>query len=159
AAAAVTELAGQHVAAIIGPVRSAEAVEAVPPAEAAKLPMLSFARRDDIADLGEDVFRLGLTPGGQASHLVRWGATQRGCKRFAILYPSDEYGTAFKNDFWDAVEKQGGSVVGSESYKPGSVDWQPEIKRLVGLAGLPRETQARVDERNKLRRHAAENAE
>ncbi|HTO09235.1 MAG TPA: penicillin-binding protein activator [Myxococcota bacterium] len=159
AAAAVTELAGQHVAAIIGPVRSAEASQAVPQSESAKLPLLTFARGDEVAGLGEYVFRLGLTPGDQAPELVRWCATQRGCKRFAILYPSDEYGTAFKNRFWDAVEAQGGSVVGAESYKPGAVDWQPEIKRLVGLAGLPRETQALVDERNKLRRHAVENAD
>ncbi|HTO55745.1 MAG TPA: ABC transporter substrate-binding protein [Myxococcota bacterium] len=159
AAAAVTDLTGQHVAAIIGPVRSAEAVEAVPPAEAAKTPLLSFARRDDIADLGEYVFRLGLTPGDQAATLVRWCAEERGCKKYAILYPSDEYGTAFKNQFTDAVEKSGGQVTGSESYKPGSVDWQPEIKHLVGLANLPRATQALVDERNKLRRHAQENAE
>ena len=159
AAAAVTELAGQHVSAIIGPVRSAEAAQAVPQAEAAKLPLLTFARGDEVAGLGEYVFRLGLTPGDQAPALVRWCAEQRACKRFAILYPSDEYGTAFKNRFWDAVEAQGGTVVGSESYKPGSVDWQPEIKRLVGLAGLPRETQALVDERNKLRRHAADNAD
>jgi ABC-type branched-subunit amino acid transport system substrate-binding protein len=159
AASAVSELAAANVAAVIGPVRSSEAIAAAPPAEQAHIPLLSFARRDDIADLGEYVFRLGLTPGDQAAQLVRWCAVARGCKRFAILYPNDEYGLAFKNQFWDAVEAQGGTVVGVERYKPGAVDWQPEIKRLVGLAGLPREQQALVDERNKLRRHAADNAD
>ncbi|HTO68908.1 MAG TPA: penicillin-binding protein activator [Myxococcota bacterium] len=159
AASAVSELAGAGVAAVIGPVRSAETIAAAPPAEAAHLPLLSFARRDDIADLGEYVFRLGLTPGDQAASLVRWCAQQRGCKRFAILYPNDEYGTSFKNQFWDAVEAQGGTVVGVERYKPGAVDWQPEIKRLVGLAGISKEQQALVDERNKLRRHGADNAD
>jgi ABC-type branched-subunit amino acid transport system substrate-binding protein len=159
AAAAVTELAAAHVSAIIGPMRSMEAVAAAPIAESAQIPLLSFARSDDVAPLGEYVFRIGLTPGDQATELVRWCVAERSCKRFAILYPSDEYGLSFKNRFWDAVEAQGGSVVGVERYTPGSVDWQSEIKRLVGLAGLPRETQALVDERNKLRRHAAENAE
>lgn len=159
AAAAVSELAAAHVAAIIGPMRSMEAVAAVPPAEAAHTPLLTFARSDDVADLGEYVFRIGLTPGDQAAELVRWCAQERGCKRFAILYPSDEYGVSFKNRFWDAVEAQGGTVVGVEKYPPGAVDWQAAIKRLVGLAGLPRETQALVDERNKLLRHAPENAE
>jgi len=138
AAAAVSELTTAGVAAVIGPVRSAEAVAAAPPAEAAHVPLLSFARRDDIADLGDYVFRLGLTPGDQAAALVRWCMQARGCKRFAILYPADEYGTSFKNLFWDAVEAQGGSVVGVERYKPGAVDWQPD---------------------NKLRRHAADNAD
>jgi ABC-type branched-subunit amino acid transport system substrate-binding protein len=159
ASTAVNELAAAGVAAIIGPVRSSEALTAAPVAEAAHVPLLSFARRDDIADLGEYIFRLGLTPGDQAAELVHWCAEQRGCKRFAILYPADEYGTSFKNRFWDAVEASGGSVVGVERYAPGSVDWQAPIKRLVGLAGLPRETQALVDERNKLRRHAPENAD
>jgi branched-chain amino acid transport system substrate-binding protein len=159
ASAAVSELAAAGVAAIMGPVRSSEALTAAPLAEAARVPLLSFARRDDIADLGEYVFRLGLTPGDQAAELVHWCAEQRGCKRFAILYPADEYGTSFKNRFWDAVEASGGSVVGVERYAPGAVDWQAPIKRLVGLAGLPRETQALVDERNKLRRHAPENAD
>jgi branched-chain amino acid transport system substrate-binding protein len=159
AATAVNELAAAGVAAIIGPVRSSEALSAAPVAEAARVPLLSFARRDDIASLGEYIFRLGLTPGDQAAELVHWCAEQRGCKRFAILYPADDYGTSFKNRFWDAVEASGGSVVGVERYPPGSVDWQAEIKRLVGLAGLPHETQALVDERNKLRRHAPENAD
>ncbi|MFI5316850.1 MAG: penicillin-binding protein activator, partial [Myxococcota bacterium] len=159
AAAAVTELSAAGAAAIIGPMRSGEAVAAAPAAESARVPLLAFARNDDIAGLGGYVFRLGLTPGDQAAELVHWCAEQRGCKRFAILYPSDEYGVTFKNRFWDAVEAQGGTVVGVERYAPGAVDWQPEIKRLVGLAGLPREQQALVDERNKLRRRAQDNAE
>jgi ABC-type branched-subunit amino acid transport system substrate-binding protein len=158
AAAAVTELADAHVAAVIGPVRSAEAVEAVPRSESEKVPLLTFARRDDIADLGEYVFRLGLTPGDQAGDLVRWCGEQRGCKRFAILYPDDEYGNSFKSRFAAAVEAAGGTISGAEPYKPGAVDWQPEIKKLVGLANLPRETQALVAERDKLRRRP-ENAE
>ena len=159
AASAVSELAAAGVTAVIGPVRSAETIAAAPPAESAHIPLLSFARRDDIAALGDYVFRLGLTPGDQAAALVHWCMQARGCKRFAILYPADEYGTSFKNMFWDAVEAQGGSVVGVERYKPGAVDWQPEIKRLVGLAGISHEQQALVDERNKLRRHAADNAD
>lgn len=159
AAAAVTELAGLRVAAIIGPVRSGEAIAAAPAAESARVPLLSFARRDDIAGLGEYVFRLGLTPGDQAAQLVKWCADQRGCKRFAILYPADEYGLSFKDRFWEAVEANGGTVVGVEKYPPGSVDWQPEIKRLVGLDHLSRDQQALVDERNKLRRRAADNAD
>jgi len=159
AAAATSELAGAKVAAIIGPVRSAEAIASAPAAESAKVPLLSFGRSDDIAALGEYVFRIGLTPGDQAAALVKWCADQHGCKRFAILYPADEYGIAFKDRFWEAVEASGGTVVGVEKYAPGSVDWQPEIKRLVGLDHLTREQQALVDERNRLRRRAADNAD
>jgi ABC-type branched-subunit amino acid transport system substrate-binding protein len=158
AAAATRELSAAGVAAIVGPVRSSEAVAAAPYAEEARLPLLSFARRDDVADLGEFVFRVGLTPGDQAGALVRFCTEQRGCKRFAILYPEDEYGTSFKNRFWDAIEANGGSVVAVESYTPGSVDWQSEIKQLVGLEPISPGERERVKERDKLRRNAVQNA-
>ncbi len=158
AASATRELVAAGVAAVVGPVRSSEALAAAPVAEAARVPLISFARRDDVADLGEFVFRLGLTPGDQAGALARFCAEQRACRRFAILYPEDEYGTSFKNRFWDAVEANGGSVVAIESYKPGSVDWQSEIKRLVGLEPLSPGERERVKERDKLRRNAIANA-
>jgi ABC-type branched-subunit amino acid transport system substrate-binding protein len=158
AAAATRELIAAGVVAIVGPVRSGEAVASAPLVEAEEIPLLSFARRDDVADLGEFVFRLGLTPGDQAGALARFCAEQRACKRFAILYPEDEYGTSFKNSFWDAVEQNGGSVVAIESYTPGSVDWQSEIKQLVGLEPLSPGQTALVKERDKLRRNAIANA-
>ncbi|MGH7289802.1 MAG: penicillin-binding protein activator, partial [Myxococcota bacterium] len=119
---------------------------------------LSFARSDTVADLGEYVFRIGLTPGDQAAPLARFCAEQRSCRRYAILYPDDEYGTTFKNKFWEAVEANGGSVVALQSYAPGSVDWQTEIKTLVGLDNLSPGEAARVKERDKLRRNATANA-
>jgi ABC-type branched-subunit amino acid transport system substrate-binding protein len=158
AAAATRELLAAGVVAIVGPVRSSEAVAAAPLAEAEQVPLLSFARRDDVAELGEYVFRIGLTPGDQAGALARFCAEQRACKRFAILYPEDEYGTSFKNSFWDAVEANGGSVVAIESYTPGTVDWQTEIKQLVGLEPLSPGQSALVKERDKLRRNAVQNA-
>jgi len=159
AAAATRELTASGVAAVFGPVRSSEAVAAAPIAESAQVPLLSFARRDDVADLGEFVFRLGLTPGDQAFELARFCAEQRGCRRYAILYPDDEYGTTFKNRFWDAIEANGGSVVAIESYPPGSVDWQKQIKLMVGLEPLSPGQSERVKERDKLRRNAVANAE
>jgi len=158
AAAAARELAAAGVAAIVGPVRSSEVVATAPVAEEARVPLLSFSRLDDVSDLGEYIFRLGLTPGDQAGELARFCAQQRGCRRFAILYPDDEYGTSFKNRFWDSIEANGGSVVAIGKYKPGSVDWQHEIKELVGLANLAPHDQERVKERDKLRRNAAANA-
>ena len=158
AAAATRELIEAGALAIVGPVRSSEATAAASAAEQARVPLLSFARSDAVADLGEFVFRIGLTPGDQAAPLARFCAEKRSCQRFAILHPDDEYGTTFKNRFWDAVEASGGSVVAIQSYTPGSVDWQKEIKSLVGLNDLAPSVAARVKERDKLRRNATANA-
>lgn len=158
AAAASRELAAAGVVAIVGPVRSSEVVAAAHVVEEARVPLLSFSRLDEVSDLGEFIFRLGLTPGDQAGELARFCAQQRACRRFAILYPDDEYGTSFKNRFWDSIEANGGSVVAIGKYKPGSVDWQHEIKELVGLADLAPHDQERVKERDKLRRNATANA-
>ncbi len=159
AAEATRELAAAGVVAVVGPVRSSETAAAAVVAEEARIPLLSFARRDEVADLGEFVFRLGLTPADQAFELARFCAEQRGCRRYAILYPDDDYGTSFKNRFWDAIEANGGSVVAIESYPPGSVDWQSQIKLLVGLEPLSPGERERVKERDKLRRNAVANAE
>jgi len=158
AAAATRELIAAGVVAIVGPVRSGEAVAAAPLIEAEEIPLLSFTRRDDVADLGQFVFRLGLSPGDQAGPLARFCVEQRACKRFAILYPEDEYGTSFKNSFWDAIEQHGGSVVAIQGYTPGTVDWQSEIKQLVGLEPLSPAQAGLVKERDRLRRNAVANA-
>jgi branched-chain amino acid transport system substrate-binding protein len=158
AAAAARELLAAGANAIVGPVRSSEVATAAPLAEQARVPLLNFTRSDTVTDLGEYVFRIGLTPGDQAPVLARFCAEQRECKRYAILYPDDEYGNTFKAKFWEAVEATGGSVVAVESYAPGSVDWQSEIKALVGLDQLTASQAARVKERDKLRRNAVANA-
>ena len=157
--AAVGELIEEGVSAIIGPMSSRVSAAAAPLAEAAGVPLLSLARREDVSLLGDFVFRLGLTPTDQARALAGWAIEERGFGSFAVLYPDDSYGTTFKNIFWDEVESRGGRMVGVERYSPGTTDVQDEIKRLVGLYYLTDVERERLSLRERLLRRPQENAE
>jgi ABC-type branched-subunit amino acid transport system substrate-binding protein len=159
AAQAVEELAAEGAVAVLGPLRSPTAAAAAPEAERARIPLLSLAQREDLPFLGTWVFRLGVTQSDQVRALVRFAVEERGARRFAVLYPGDDYGTRFKNLFWDEVERLGGEIVGVESYEPDAVDVQVPIRKLVGLHYLTSEERALIEEKERLSRRPQENAE
>ncbi|MFQ5699672.1 MAG: penicillin-binding protein activator, partial [Myxococcota bacterium] len=159
AAGAVEALVREGVVAIVGPLRSVASVAAAPVAERAGVPLLSLARQPDLPELGEYVFRFGLTADDQVRALARYAVERLGRRHFAILYPRDAYGTDFKNRFWDQVEALGAELVGVESYPSDAVDLQPEIKKLVGLYWLTPEERTRIELRDRLLRHPRRNEE
>ncbi len=131
AAIAVKELFDENVAAIIGPVVTAES--AAIEAQAHGIPIITLTQKDNIPGIGEYVFRNFITPGMQVKALVSFAAEDLGFNSFAILYPDEKYGKTFMNLFWDEVIARGGKVVGVESYKPDGTDFAGPIKKLVGL--------------------------
>ncbi|MCF8069338.1 MAG: penicillin-binding protein activator [Desulfobacterales bacterium] len=131
AVAAVKELAEEGVAAIIGPVVSAE--QAAKVAQTMGIPIITLTHRDNIVNIGDMVFRNFLTPHMQVSELVSYAGSTLGINRYAILYPDEQYGKTYMNLFWDEVIKSGGTVVGVESYDPDKTDFSTSIKKLVGL--------------------------
>lgn len=159
AAEVVRELADEGVMAIIGPLRSVTAAASAPEAQAAGVPMLTLAPRQDLEFMGDWICRLGLTPSDQVREIAQYAFDERDHRRFAILYPQDEYGATFKNLFWDEVLARGGEIVGVEGYPPGAADVQAEIKKLVGLYYLSDEERAVIEERDRLARRPQDNAE
>lgn len=131
AVAAVKELFDENVAAIIGPVITAESAAIA--AQNKGIPIITLTQKDHIPGMGDYVFRNFMTPGMQVKALVSYAVGSLGLKRFAILYPDEKYGTTFMNLFWDEVIAHGGEVVGVESYKPAYTDFADPIKKLVGL--------------------------
>ena len=79
-------------------------------------------------------FQNALTPRVQLENLVRFCATEKQLKRFAIMAPNNGYGRDLTNQFWDMVEKYGGQVVGYQTYSPEEKDFQKEVQELTGLA-------------------------
>lgn len=127
---AVMELYEEGVAAIIGPIITAE-----PAAHASQekgIPIITLTQKEDIADIGDYVFRNFITPKTQVKELVSYAVKELGLNRFAIIYPDDNYGTTFMNLFWDEVTAHGAKVVGVESYDSMITDFADQIKKLVG---------------------------
>lgn len=131
ARAAAMELVEEQVAAIIGPMVTAESAATI--AQDYGIPIITITQKDNITEIGDNVFRNFLTPKMQVETLVSFATQKLELKTFAILYPDEKYGTTFMNLFWDEVIKYGGIVVGVESYNPAHTDFADSIKKLVGL--------------------------
>jgi ABC-type branched-subunit amino acid transport system substrate-binding protein len=119
--------------AILGPLLTSSSEGAARRAEQLKIPMINLSQHPTITTMGEYVFRYAMTREHEVNTLVKYACGDRGMKKFAILYPDDNYGIEFANLFWDKVEECGGMVEGIETYLPAQNDFNREIKRLVGL--------------------------
>ncbi len=128
---AVQDFADARVAAIIGPILTAEpaAIEA----QKRKIPIITLTQKDQIVEIGDYVFRHFLTPETQVRTLLEYVVERLGIGRIAILYPEEKYGITFMNKMWDEMVSYGGEVVGVESYRADQSDFADAIKKLVGL--------------------------
>ena len=125
---AVKELAESGVAAIIGPVATAD----IAASEAQKfgIPIITLTQKDQITRIGTSVFRHFMTPGAQTEALVSFTVKKLGLSRFAILYPDEPYGINFMNLFKDQVASAGGSVVAIQAYDPRQTDFRETLQNL-----------------------------
>jgi len=128
---AVVELADLQVAAIIGPIITAEvaAIEA----EIQGIPIITLTQKEDITAIGDYVFRNFITPAMQVDAIVSYATNILEIERFAILFPNENYGQTFMDLFWDKVITANGKIVGVETYDPDQTDFIDPIKKLVGL--------------------------
>ena len=126
--AAVKELAKSGVAAIIGPVATAD----IAAAEAQKygIPIITLTQKDQITRIGPSVFRHFMTPGAQTDALVSFTINKLGLGRFAILYPDEPYGVNFMNLFKNQVESAGSRVVAIQAYDPMQTDFRETLQKL-----------------------------
>lgn len=128
---AMQELIDERVAAIIGPIVTAEL--AAYEAQENRIPIITLTQKDHITSIGDYVFRNFITPEMQVKAIVEYTTGALGLNRFAILYPDETYGITFMNLFWDRLIENGGKVVGLESYNPEHTDFADPIRKLVGL--------------------------
>ena len=134
AVAAVRDLVLDHrVAAIIGPLSRVAAEAAAKEAEKLWVPIITLSQKEGVSEIGGYVFRNSLSNEQQARALVEYAVLGLGYRRFAILYPNDNYGTRLVQLFWDQVDRLGGEIRGVEAYEPSQTDFADQIKKLVGL--------------------------
>ncbi len=155
AAEAVRDLASDRdVAAILGPLRAAEAEAAAAVAERAEIPLLTLTTHEEVARERDYVFRVRTTPSEEVAGLVEYAMEDLGATRFAILYPLDSYGRGLRSLFWNAVEARGGAVVGVAGYSPDATDFAEPIRRLAGYVLLSDEENETIETRQQTLRRA-----
>lgn len=153
AAAAVDELIKENVSAIIGPMGPAESVSAANKAQAGNVPIILLTQKENITDTGDFVFRNFLMPKMQVRSLVEYAVIQKGIKKFAILYPKENYGTTFMKLFQDEVKANGGKIIRAESYDPALMDFTDSIRMLAGsrnVSGSDMNVSPAVDKKQKM---------
>lgn len=121
-----------HVIAIVGSLLSRTSVAVASKANELGVPSIALSQKAGITDIGEYVFRNALTSEMQIAEIVRIAMEEKKYKKFAILYPNDNYGSEYTNLFWDQVLARGGEIVGAQSYNPKETDFRSPMARLVG---------------------------
>ena len=121
-----------NVIAIVGSVKATTSLAIAKKCQELGVPNIGFSLSSEISNTGEYVFRNALTAQMQVRTLVETSMRKYGFKRFAILYPNDNYGVEFANIFWDEVLARGGEIRGAQTYKPNETDFRDPIRRLVG---------------------------
>ena len=123
----------EKVIAVVGPLLSKQFSAISQRAQEYGVPLVSLSQRVEAGQLGSYIFPVALSPAQQIEMLLKYAIEKNGFKRFAVLAPSDSFGEAYVNLFWDMVEKAGAEVVGIERYEPKSTDFRDEMRRLLGL--------------------------
>jgi ABC-type branched-subunit amino acid transport system substrate-binding protein len=146
--------ADPDVLAVVGPLAGEEAEAAAAVAEENELALMSLSRLEEVAAGRPHVFPLALAARVEAELVAEYATATLGLRRFALLYPADDYGHAVRAAFWDAVVARGGEVVAVARYAPDAQDFSTPIRRLVGYDLLPQGTLAAVKERDAMRKRA-----
>ncbi len=131
-----------HVIAVIGSLLSKTANAVAAKTLDLGVPSIALSQKAGITEVGSTVFRNSMTSQMQVRELVRTAMEDLGLKKFAILYPNDQYGVEFTNLFWDEVRARGGLVTAIQTYSDKETDFKEPIQRLVGTYYI----EARADE-------------
>lgn len=121
-----------NVIAVTGSLLSKTANAVADQAQVLNVPNLSLSQKSGLTNIGENVFRFGMTSEMQVRYLVKKCIKEMGLKRFAILYPNDKFGVEYANLFWNEVLARGGEIRGVQSYEPDEIDFLGPVQRLVG---------------------------
>ena len=130
ASRAMQTLAEAKVAAVLGPIATAESAAEV--AQARRIPIMTITQREGVTDIGDNVFRNFVTPRMQAAALAAYMMDTLGMRRFGVLYPNENYGRSLRDAFWDEIYRRQGEIVALEAYDPQQTDFEETIKKLGG---------------------------
>ena len=150
---AIRQFDKSRVSIIIGSIITSE--YAAKEAQIRGIPIITLSQKPDIPELGDYVFRVFLTPQMQMDTLVPYVVNELGIKRFAVLYPEENYGNIFFKIFRERVLDHGGSLVAVASYRPEQTDFAAQIKKILKKR-TPRQEAVPISENhviNRERRH------
>jgi branched-chain amino acid transport system substrate-binding protein len=132
AMSAVEELAGEGVAAIVGPYTSASANAAVPLAQQYQVPLLiPAAAKEELTRTGKSfVFRLNAPAHVYAEALLDAVLALGKPRTIAFVYESTDFGTSVSAAGKELAAKKGLRVVADEAYQKGAPDYRSTLSKI-----------------------------
>ncbi|MBI5888297.1 MAG: penicillin-binding protein activator [Deltaproteobacteria bacterium] len=132
---AVKELSSNaNVLGIVGPLLSANALDAAREAQNDGVPIITLSQREGAAPGSGWAFRNSMTLASQASALAAYAVGTLGLKRFAVIYPQNAYGEKMSSLFGEDAQRLGASVVAVASYEDGATDFSAVLKQAFNVA-------------------------
>ncbi|CAN5795909.1 hypothetical protein BH11MYX3_BH11MYX3_06030 [soil metagenome] len=128
---AVEDLARSNVIAIVGPIDSSAVDAAGQRAESLQLPLLSLSTAAEKNLASKFVFHI-VHSGEARSRVLAQRALARGVKKFAVLAADNGYGRAMTAAFKDELEKGGGVLVSTVTYKADTKSFAGFTAKLTG---------------------------
>lgn len=130
-AVAVEELARNNVIAVVGPIDSGAVDAAGRRAESLQLPLLSLSTAAEKHTGSTFVFHM-VHSGEARSRALAQRALGKGVRKFAVLAAENGYGRAMTAAFKDEVEKGGGVLVSTVTYKAETKSFAGFTAKLSG---------------------------
>jgi ABC-type branched-subunit amino acid transport system substrate-binding protein len=121
-----------NVVAVVGSLLSKTANAVADQSQVLNVPNLALSQKSGLTNIGENIFRYGMTSEMQVRYLVKRCIKDLGMRRFAIIYPNDKFGVEYANLFWDEVLARGGEVRAAQSYDSEETDFSGLVQRLAG---------------------------
>ncbi len=118
---------------IVGPLLSKTSETLAKRAEKKRVPTVLLSKKKDITETGDYIFRNFLTYKNQASLMAKVGHNVFRYKRYAILYPQNNYGIELAKEFTEAIITLGGDIVSEVSYEEDQQDFGNEVIEIFGI--------------------------
>lgn len=130
AAAAANEALADGNRLFLGPLLAEDVRAVAPVARAADVPVLAFS--NDVSVASEGVYLLGFDPRQSIARVVGHARSQN-IQRFAGIAPDGDYGRRAGQALLQEVERQGGRMVGLQSYSVGTPSLRSAVTQLAAL--------------------------
>lgn len=116
---------------IMGEVLSGPTIAAAAVANAKHVPILSpTAMEERIAAVGPYVFQLTQSTSWQGASLATYTVKKLGLTSLAVLFPNESSAEATAQAFREQANHEGGKVLVSQAYEPGTTDFKEPIEKL-----------------------------
>ncbi|MBI5845287.1 MAG: penicillin-binding protein activator [Deltaproteobacteria bacterium] len=130
-----SELAAAGVAAVIGPMTSADVLKKT--TRDLEIPAIVFTQKEGVTAPGSYLFRNYVTLPMISQALAAYGVKSAGLKTFAVIHPNDSYGALAAKSFRQAVKAAGGTISCVRPYDPKMTDFSDVIEGFLASCVKP----------------------